>query len=70
MQPAQSPQEKPAGRRPPAFCALAGIGRTTLYTLPAELRPKSVLIGKCRIITEDPGEWLARVARAKAGEAA
>jgi hypothetical protein len=68
----QSPQlpDPPVGRRVPAFCAVTGIGRTTLFTLPAELRPASVLIGKCRIITEDPREWLARIARAQGGEAA
>lgn len=55
---------KPAGRRVPQFLAETGLGRTKLLTLPPELRPHSVLIGRVRVITEDPGDWLQRVAKA------
>lgn len=53
---------EPAGRRVPRFLAETGIGRTKLLTLPPELRPHSVLIGRVRIITESPADWLQRVA--------
>lgn len=56
-----------AGRRISRFCAETGIGRTKLLTLPHELRPDSVLVGRSRIILEDPAAWLVRVGTAKRG---
>jgi hypothetical protein len=60
----------PAGRRIPQFCAETGIGRTKLLTLPQDLRPASLLIGRVRIITESPAAWLDRLSKAQGGEAA
>ncbi len=56
-----------AGRRISRFCAETGIGRTKLLTLPHELRPDSVLVGRSRIILEEPAAWLVRVGTVKRG---
>ena len=55
-------KEEPAGRSPEDFAKVAGIGRTTLYTLAPEDRPASVKIGRRTVITESPRDWLARMA--------
>lgn len=64
--------QTPAGRRVPQFLAETGLARTKLLTLPEPLRPRSVLIGRVRIITEQPGDWLERVGKTQAdtGDAA
>lgn len=50
-----------AGWRPKEWCALTGIGLTSLYGLPSEAAPESVKIGAARVITESPAAWLARM---------
>jgi hypothetical protein len=51
-----------AGYAPAAWCELASISRAKLYQLPAELQPQSVKLGRRRIITESPREYLKRIA--------
>lgn len=53
---------QPAGLRPRQFWKAVGISRAGGYALPAELQPKSIKLGRARIITERPAEYLARVA--------
>jgi len=64
----------PAGRRPFHFAMEAGISRPTLDRLPVHLRPFSVKLGTAqsspRIITEEPRDWLARVAAIQQANAA
>jgi hypothetical protein len=45
----------------PEFCPLAKVSQRQLYNFPPDLQPKSVWIGKARIIIEPPDVWLARV---------
>ena len=53
----------PVGHRVGAFVRAVGISRSGLYALPADQRPRSVAIGRRRIITEAPAAWLARVGK-------
>ena len=55
-----------AGFRLGPWSRAAGIGRTTYYGLPPEKQPRSVIVGTCRIITEAPADWLARIAAEQA----
>jgi hypothetical protein len=52
------------------FCSAVGYCRATFYNLPDELRPRSVLIRRRRIIVEPPVEYLARLAAAQTQGAA
>lgn len=45
----------------PEFCPAAKVSQRQLYNFPPDLQPKSVWIGKARIIIEPPEVWLARV---------
>jgi hypothetical protein len=45
-----------------AWCSSADISRALLYRLPAVQQPKSVKVGKRRIICESPFDWLRRMA--------
>ena len=54
-----------AGWSIPRFCEECGFSRAHLYNLPQELQPKSVRLGRRRIIREQPAEFLARVAAAQ-----
>src|SRR5258708_36774532 len=45
-----------------AFCVAIGICRASYYNLPPKLQPKSVMLGRRRIIREQPAEYLARIA--------
>jgi hypothetical protein len=47
------------------FCTAVGYCRATYYNLPLDVRPRSVLIGRRRIIIEQPAEYLARLAGAQ-----
>lgn len=47
-----------AGFRPGDWAEAAGFSRQRFYTL--ENPPKSIKIGRMRIITESPADWLAR----------
>ena len=46
------------------FADAAGVSRALIYTLPKEIWPRSVKIGKRRLITEQPADWLRRVGQA------
>lgn len=52
---------QPAGLRPREFWGAVGISRAGGYALPAELQPRSIKLGGCRVIIEPPAEYLARV---------
>lgn len=68
-----TPEIIPAGRRPERFARECGISKPTLdrlqRILPAELRPRSLKLGKGRssprIYVEDPRHWLERMAAAQ-----
>lgn len=47
-----------AGFRPADWAEAAGFSRQKFYTL--EDPPKSIKLGRMRIITESPADWLAR----------
>ena len=49
-----------------AWCAAVSIGRTTFYTLPPYLKPRTVKIGERTIIAESPPDYLARIAAEQA----
>ena len=44
-----------------AWCPAAGISRTAEHQLPAEMKPRSIQIGRRRIIIEGPREWALRI---------
>jgi hypothetical protein len=45
-----------------SYCAACDFSRATFYNLPDDLRPRSLKLGKRRIIIEPPSEYLARLA--------
>lgn len=57
-----------AGWRFGEYADAIGLGRSTLYELPASMQPASVKFGSVRIIIEEPGAYLRRIA-ATQGEA-
>ena len=57
-----------AGWRVGEYAEAIGLGRSTLYELPAPMQPHSVKFGAVRIITEEPSAYLRRIAAAQ-GEA-
>lgn len=54
-----------AGFSPSEFCALVSISRSRLYSLPESLRPRSLRLGRRRIIVERPEAYLARLAQSQ-----
>lgn len=44
------------------YCLLTDIGRTKLYTMPADQQPRSVKVGRRKVIIEPPREYLQRLA--------
>lgn len=52
------------------WCAETSISRPYYYMLPSGLRPTSVTLGRRRIITEAPADWLRRIAERNAKAAA
>lgn len=50
-----------AGWRISDWLRAAGVSRSLLYSLPPERAPRSVKLGRSRIIVESPADWLARV---------
>lgn len=52
-----------AGRSVDEFAREVGICRATVYILEPECQPRSLKVGKRRIITESGAEWLARMAK-------
>ena len=53
---------QPAGLRPAQFWQAVGISRAGGYALPPEIQPYSLKLGRSRIITEQPAEYLKRIA--------
>lgn len=49
------------GRTPNQFAKQVGLGRSTLYNLPADCQPDSFKIGKRVVVIEDPATWIARM---------
>lgn len=49
------------------FAAAIGVSRTTIYTLPEEMRPHSIWFGKARLVIEPPAEYLQRIAASQSG---
>lgn len=65
--PKRRKQNEPSEQKPeraawniPNWCAALGLGRSTFYIL-AE-RPRTVKIGKRRLIVESPADYAARMA--------
>jgi len=61
MAQSQSPSSK-AGYKLNEWLAQVGFGRTTFYTLPAEMKPRSIKIGSSTVVIEQPTDYLARLA--------
>jgi len=57
-----------AGWSIPSYCAACDFSRASFYNLPPELRPRSIKLGKRRIIIEPPAEYLARLAAAQGAQ--
>lgn len=49
------------------WCELTSISRSKLYTLPPDLRPKSIKFGRRKIVIEAPADYLQRIAAAQEG---
>ena len=54
-----------AGYAPADWCRRTSISRAKLYALPSNLQPRSVKLGRRRIIIEDPAAYLARLAQSQ-----
>lgn len=54
---------EPAGRSVETFAKEVGMSRPGIYALPPDLMPEYVKVGRRRIITERPRDWLRRVAQ-------
>lgn len=59
----QSTAPTTAGWRPADWLSAVGISKPTEQRLPESMRPKSVKVGRRRVIIEAPEKWLKRVAR-------
>ena len=44
------------------WCRAVGVGKSTFYAWPAELRPLTAKVGARRIILEQPAQYLLRIA--------
>jgi hypothetical protein len=64
---ASSSPESQCGFTLAAWCESTSISRPKLYTLPPELQPRSIKIGRRRIIIEAPADYLQRIATAQEG---
>ncbi len=53
---------KQAGFNLTEWCELTSISRPKLYTLPTDLRPKIIKVGRRTIVIEAPADYLKRVA--------
>jgi hypothetical protein len=49
-----------------AWCRAVQISRSGFYALPEELKPRSIVLGRRRLITESPRAWLERISATKA----
>jgi hypothetical protein len=48
-----------------SWCGACGFSRAKYYTLPDDMRPRSLKIGKRHIVIEPPADFLARLAEAQ-----
>lgn len=55
----------PAGLSVGDFAKLAGVSRSLVYGLAPALQPRSVKVGRRRLVFEAPADWLARLAEAQ-----
>lgn len=53
-----------AGWRLSQYCEATGLSRSYIYALSKEQQPRSIKIGKRRVITEAPADWLQRIGAA------
>lgn len=61
---AKAPLVPKAGYSVSEFCNAVSIGRSKLYELMGEGKVQSVTLGRRRIITESPTDFLTRLAKA------
>jgi hypothetical protein len=54
-----------AGYAPADWCRRTSISRAALYALPVSLQPRSIKLGRRRIIIEDPVAYLTRLAQSQ-----
>jgi len=66
MKKVESIQPGQAGFRIKQFARACGFSVRTFYELPEEQQPKSVKMGRARIIVESPREYLERMATVQA----
>jgi hypothetical protein len=58
--PPPAPAPEQAGYTISEWCEKVGISRTAEWQLPADEKPRSVHVGRRRIVTESPRDWLIR----------
>ena len=51
-----------AGYKLNDWLSQVGFGRSTYYTLPADMKPRSIKIGSSTVVIEQPSDYLARLA--------
>lgn len=56
-------EEARVARKPGDYARAIGMSRAWLYSLPPELQPKSLKVGRNRLIIEQPGDFLQRLAQ-------
>jgi hypothetical protein len=56
-----------AGWRVPEWCRAVGFSRAKYYELEGEMKPHSILIGRSRIIVEQPEAYLQRIYQLQSG---
>ncbi|MEO8753009.1 MAG: hypothetical protein ABI624_10050 [Casimicrobiaceae bacterium] len=61
-----APAPTQAGWKMSEFCPLVRLSKAKIHQLSADMQPRSVRIGRSRIIVESPAEWLARMASVQA----
>ena len=60
--PRQHAQIEPVAFRVAPWLKAVAMGRSKLYALPVELRPRSLKLGGARLITESPEKYIERIA--------
>jgi len=66
MQKSHVVQSNRAGFRIGEFVRACGFSRSTFYNLSKDQQPRSVKIGRARVIIETPAEYLRRLAHVQA----
>jgi len=51
------------------WCAATSVSRAKLYDMSPDIAPRSVSLGRRRIIIEAPAQWLRRIADSQSEEA-